>query len=595
MEILQAVLLGLTALIITPAYLFYFDVTPKAAFVLIGTSLAMIWAMHAKGGSSRKLRLFGMLAALQAASLCVSAALAGHGALPWIGTTWRRYGVLTQAAALLFAWLLAWRVNGQPHRVRSTLRVLAVTSAALSLYGIAQYFGWDPLLPAAAYHVGEGVWTIVRPPGTLGYSSYFATWLVMSVFLCVSLLGLEKQAAWRAIAYAGASLAAAAMVLTGTRAAMLGLAAGGVVWLYRQGRRVPGRRLLAAAGVCMALAGLYFSPAGQAMRSRMRWFAEDPWGGARPKLWRDSIGMFLQRPVTGYGPETFTAAFPPFESLELARQYPDFVYESAHNILLDAAVSQGLPGVMILGGILLLGLGTKNAGLAGAMTAGIVAQQFTVFTLPTALLTFVTVALAISLTEAHEETGSLPGIYKWAAPVPAAFVMYLAVRMLAGDHALALTQQSLAAGDEAAASAHFAEYERRRLPGAGGELWYSRACLNLAQKTQNPVVRFQALMQAGGAGVRATQGAEDPMNAWYSLAVLYATQGDTADTEKCLRASSAANSNWFKPHWTLAQLLRLEGRAQEAEQEAEQAVRCDGGKDAEVSRTLAELRAARIR
>src|SRR5258708_9588330 len=40
--------------------------------------------------------------------------------------------------------------------------------------GIAQYFGLDPILPVAGYHIGEGIWTIVRPPSTLGYVSYFA-------------------------------------------------------------------------------------------------------------------------------------------------------------------------------------------------------------------------------------------------------------------------------------------------------------------------------------------------------------------------------------------------------------------------------------
>ena len=58
-------------------------------------------------------------------------------------------------------------------------------------YGIAQYFGWDPLLPAVAYHIGEGIWTIVRPPGTMGYVSYFATWLAMAAFLGVALAERE--------------------------------------------------------------------------------------------------------------------------------------------------------------------------------------------------------------------------------------------------------------------------------------------------------------------------------------------------------------------------------------------------------------------
>ena len=69
--------------------------------------------------------------------------------------------------------------------------------ALTALYGIAQYFGWDPILPAAAYHIGEGIWTIVRPPGTLGYVSYFATWLLFVVFLSLALAALEESRSWR--------------------------------------------------------------------------------------------------------------------------------------------------------------------------------------------------------------------------------------------------------------------------------------------------------------------------------------------------------------------------------------------------------------
>ena len=45
-------------------------------------------------------------------------------------------------------------------------------------------------MPAAAYHVGEGLWTIVRPPGTFGYVSYFATWLLAGLFVAAALGGI---------------------------------------------------------------------------------------------------------------------------------------------------------------------------------------------------------------------------------------------------------------------------------------------------------------------------------------------------------------------------------------------------------------------
>src|ERR1035441_2474026 len=186
----QAAALALIALILTPGWLFYFDVTPKLV----------------------------VLALLTLASLALSTGLSSNPKLSLYGTHWRQYGALTQAAVLIFAWAL----STQTRRMGGILRTVSVAGAVPALYGIAQYLGWDPILPAAAYHIGAGIWTIVRPPSTLGYASYFATWLLYVVFLSLALPGR--------LAKACAVLAAIAMLLTGTRAAYLGFAAGAVVW-----------------------------------------------------------------------------------------------------------------------------------------------------------------------------------------------------------------------------------------------------------------------------------------------------------------------------------------------------------------------------
>jgi hypothetical protein len=60
--------------------------------------------------------------------------------------------------------------------------------------------------------------------------------------------------------------------------------------------------------------------------------------------------------------------------------------------------------------------------------------------------------------------------------------------------------------------------------------------------------------------------------------------------ERSLRNAIAWSPNWFKPHWALAKLLAASERWPEAISEAESAVERDGGKDAEVNKTLAELK-----
>jgi tetratricopeptide (TPR) repeat protein len=524
-----------------------------------------------------------------------------------------------QVSLLLFAWLMAVHTAGRRDRIQVILRAIAVASGISAVYGIAQYFGWDPFLPTAAYHVGEGVWTIVRPPGTFGYVSYFATWLLCASFLNIALAYMEESSVWRSIAIGSAALGVTAMFLTGTRAAILGLVAG-ALWgrlvtcrrlaigaATRAGDSAPiagGRKIanlrrwpIFAALILCAGVAFYYSPPGLQLRSRARWFAEDPWGGNRLNLRRDSLLMGLARIPLGYGPEVFTATFPSFESKALAEAYPNFSHESSHNIFLDALISQGVPGLLILGALCVLSLwgrpvNSPQQWVRAALVAGIVSQMFTVFTIPTALIFYTMIALAIGLASEPVEQRRDWRIFLAAAPIALA-LLYLAARFTIADRSLELARHSLDSGDLQSAVSHYDDYQHWHLPGTTADLWYSRAVLGLAQTTKDPAQRYQAIAHSGAAAVRATQAAEDPFNAWYNMSTLYAIQNDAQRTEQSLRAAIAASPNWFKPHWTLAQLLRLENRMEEAERESSLAAELNAGKNPEVAQTLAQIRAQR--
>jgi O-antigen ligase len=559
-----AVAIAAIALILAPGAAFSFDIAPKLFILLAAAALAAF--------PLRRSRVL-YLTILTVLSLAVSTASSVSPSHSLYGSGWRRYGAVAQLATLL----LAWSISGQARSTVVFLRVVAAAGAVTALYGIAQYFGWDPILPAAAYHIGEGIWTIVRPPSTLGYASYFATWLLFVVFWSLALPGKLPKI--------GVALAIAALLLTGTRAALLGLLAGTAVWCFWRGFRLSRRAIGAILLLPAAAAVFYFSPLGQLMRSRTRWFQEDPWGGARPLLWRDSLRAGLARPVFGFGPETFTATFPHFESKELARAYPDFAHESPHNIFLDALVSQGVPGLLLLVAWCALGFAAAwhirsqhpavSAGLAAALAAGIVSQQFTVFIIPTAVVFFATVALAEGL-----DAGIEPPRRYFPLALP---LFYFAIRMALDDHKLLLTQRAIAAGDVLSAVAHYSRSNH------ADDLWYSRSLAAIAGKAPNVPLRMQAMQQAIAAGERATRTADGPFSAWYSLSELRASQNDAAGTELCLRSAIEAHPNWFKPHWILAEVLHAEGRDDEARREALMAVDLDAGKHPEVARALHEI------
>jgi len=589
MAVLPPALLGLIPLIITPGLLFFFDVTPKVALLVAGTACLAPWAAP----GARELwrspfgRWFCLLALGQLASLAASALLSTDVPMSIGGTNWRRYGAIVQLAALLFALIVA--AGGANLSV--VLRTVAATGTAAAAYGILQYFGWDPLLPARSYHIGEGIWTIVRPPGTMGYVTYFAAYLLFVVFFGIGQARSDPHRGWRLMGWCAAATAAAAIVLSGTRAAMLGLAAGAAVMGWRR----PSRRLvLGIAAFTAATAIFYFSPAGWKLRSRMRWFLEDPRGGPRMLLWRDSWRMGASRWVAGFGPDTFSAEFPRFQSVALARAYPDFYHESPHNMFLDAWTSQGLPGLVMLAGMCGLGAAVAvrsepsplRAALSAAFVAVLLAHQFACFTATTALFFYSTIALLVAPT-------SFQG-WRWSRAswmlVPLSLcLVWFGARLVVADRILETVKTRLAAGRMSSAMDAYGRFERWKPVGMSADLWYSRSLAASAAKSSDPLVRVSASRQAIAIARRATRSAEDRHNAFYNLAVMCGLENDAPCVHDSLRATIDRAPNWFKPHWTLARVLAARGQIAEARAEAALALELSGGKYQEVARTFHEL------
>jgi O-antigen ligase len=635
MALLLAVVMALIPLAIAPGWFFYFDVTPKVVLLLWGTAAAAMWWTAAGGAAgfdraSRAARWFVLALCGTAVSLAVSTLASVNPALSLGGSNWRYWGLVTQLAALGFAYLVATCCAGQPGRLRAVLRGVAASGLIVAAYGIAQYCGWDPLLDARGYHVGEGIWAIVRPPSTLGHADYSANWLLFVVFAAAALAVSEQQTPWRWLARAAVACGAVAIVLSGTRAAMLGMLAGAVLlmlWRWRAGNRARSRlsggqsRLKAGCGqdwpphnyaaLTVAIAAVatvfYLSPAGEKLRARVHWALQEPAGGARLLLWRDSLRMAVARWPAGYGPETFIASFALHQSADLGRAYPDFYHESPHNIYLDTLVAQGVAGPVLL---LALGAAGFAAAImsrrsvrrdpaAGALAAGLAAmtisEQFTSFTMPTALAYYAAIAMLVSLS-VPAALPPRPVGRRWprvaVATICAGVWVVFGMRLWMAESALAAVRRDLDAGMVGEAAARYAAYEHWRWPGASADFWYSRRLAQIAGSSAEPLVRVQAFQQAGLAAQRATQTTEAAFNAYYNLAAFFARKNDFAHTEASLRAAISYAPNWFKTHWMLAQVLQAATRLKEAETEAATAAALDGGKHPEVTSTLDHIRTA---
>jgi O-antigen ligase len=597
MAILVIAILAAVSLLITPNLHLFFDVTPKAAVLIVGAAVSLalvVWGRVEIRSliGQRYGKWFCGLIVTAGISVMVSALFSQHREFSFGGGNWRRFGLLEQLALLCFVFVTACWLSGRPARLRLLMRAFVVCGLCAGAYGIAQYFGFDPWLSKVGYQAGEGQWTIVRPPSTFGHANYFATWLLFPVFAGVGLALADNRRLWRSLGVACFAVGLVAIVMSGTRSALLGFVIGAGLLAIWNGLKLARKTALLLLLVAAASVVFYLSPPGEMLRRRVHWIKEDPLGGARVWLWRDSLTMSAQQLLVGFGPETFALEFPRFQSVELSRAYPGYYHESPHNVLLDSLTQQGVPGLLILLGLIGVGIASgvrgRQKALCAALLAALASLQFSVFVVPTALFFYLTIAILIS--SSAKGADSTPRMHRWIAlPVLLLCVLmvYVGARIWIADVFLQKTADALQRGEMQSAAS---EFKKANKWGARADLWYSRSMALAAQKTRDPVQRTWAWKEALDAAVRATQTSDDRQNAWYNLAAFQAGRNDFAGTERSLRNAIECSPNWFKAHWMLARFLQATGRLPEAEKEAERAAFLDAGKDPEVDLTLHQVR-----
>jgi hypothetical protein len=591
-------------LALAPGLFFYYDVTPKAGILLAATAILLLWTAWKPKTSvvfwtSRFGRWNAILTVAFILLTVVAAANSPSVSLAWNGSNWRRWGAVEQIATVVCALLVASIARSTPSSRLLILRALCCGGVVAAVYGILQYFGVDPLISASTYVVGDGSYQIVRPPGPLGHSDYFAAFLLWPIF-AGSALWLVDSRIGRWLGAAAVLTGVMALVLSGSRGALLGLFTGAAILVWQ--RRPPIRLVAGSLAIIATMAvAFYVSPAGTRLRARAFWISEDPTGGARLLLWQDSARMSAGRLATGFGPDTFVAEFPQFQSAELARAYPDFYHESPHNMFLDALTGQGAGGLVLLAIWIAIGMAAglrappEMGSVAGALLAGlgasVVAQQFVVFVIPTAFVFFLGIGLLSGLEPAGSDSISMPlrAALALCSTVAAVFLGVTGYRLVTADVTLARLRASLDAGSRSQAALLWESAKTQRAAGVTADLYFSRRWAEAASKTQDPLEKLRLSALVIDTARLATTVPEQRQNAWYNFAQLAAAMNDSKTVESSLRAAIQAGPRWFKPHWALARLLYSAGRTEEARTEALLALDLDGHKNAEVIATMAEI------
>lgn len=542
------------------------DVMPKAILVLSAAAFLLLLLPRWSGGigqlgTTPRGRWFLWLAIAQGLLLAVSTVFSTEPLVSFVGTTWRRFGMVEQLAVLVIACSIASLAAAKPGSMHSLWRTVVACGGIASIYGISQYFGFDPFLDRSLYSI-EYLGGIVRPPATMGHAIYFSAYLAPVALIGAWRAGEETSRGWRMIHAAVAVLAPLGILLSGSRGALLGLA-GGALLLIRF--KQPSRKLVVAGiGAILAVASLVaFTPMGGSLRSRIAQWREDP-GSVRLAVWRECPRLIAKAPWFGSGPETFAAAFRAVESAELSRAYPDFINETPHNAFIDAACSEGLPGAVILVVFFVVALGGKGpSGLRAAMTSILICGLFASLSLVTAM--YLWGIAGILAADAPGHAARQAGAWEKAlAPLGIIVgVLFIAVAILLGvqDAAYADLGRAVDAKDLPRAKRELVRATSFGLGMPGYELWASQQ-----------MARLMAWSEARDAAALAESRGEDPFSAAYQNSVLDVVNGDAARAEAKAGEAIALAPNWYKPHLLRSQILQAMGRNEEAAREARESM-----------------------
>ena len=329
-----------------------------------------------------------------------------------------------------------------------------------SILAIFQWQGW---FSEVLFEFGN------RPISTLGNPVFLGIYILLLVFLTLSFSINEKRIWKKSIYFVSTFLFLFVILITGSRAAYLGITIGLSYFIFsypfgQLWRSIVTKGILIVLMFLAAATVFYINtqeelPAFakknkilQGINTRLNFdlLPDEP----RFSAWKVGLEGIKDKPIFGYGPENFSIAFDQHydPSLSGIEKMPGAIFTSwwdrAHNFFIDVGVTVGVPALIIylsLFAVLLWQLQrvkrkipeSKNAiiahGIQATLIGYLVVNFFGFDTFPTYLIFFLFVGYAMYLfrnTDKNEEIqepqeNNQGTILKWRKPIFAALLVLI--------------------------------------------------------------------------------------------------------------------------------------------------------------------------
>jgi len=280
-----------------------------------------------------------------------STAFAMSPSMAFFGGRYQLIGLMSLLLAV-GVFLLMTQVLTSPGRIRDLSWSTVAGGAVVAVVTILQARDLDPLGMART-----NLYILHRGPSLLGNPDFTGTYLVVPVLIAAALAMTATDSRLRLAAWAGCGVTFAAVAVSLTRGAWVGVAVGGVAFLVAMSRSRAGRR---RAGWVLGGAGLVLAVA-VALRGGLTTFlgrfsdlsSATTAGDGRFVLWRDALGVVAKHPLLGTGPDSYRLGWYGARSLESVRlSGVTSITEDPHNVVLLLMATLGVPAALMAVGMI---------------------------------------------------------------------------------------------------------------------------------------------------------------------------------------------------------------------------------------------------
>jgi O-antigen ligase len=270
-----------------------------------------------------------------------------------------RWGGLRTQLAYLALFLIAAVAARRRGSLGRLAAATAIAAGLVSLYAVIQRAGLDPYkwsttVIESQRAVLEGQAATARPASTFGNPNFLGGYLVLAIFVTAGGVLTTQRRQARYLWSGSLALQLLALLFTLSRGAWIAAAAGAALLTLWAVAALgwPWRRialgLVAAALVAVGalwIAAPHLPRTGILGRVASLARPTEDTGGIRLVLWRMTLQTWRDRPVTGFGPDTYAATYERHYDLALQRlegAYTD--HNRAENAVLDTLIAAGIVG-----------------------------------------------------------------------------------------------------------------------------------------------------------------------------------------------------------------------------------------------------------